>query len=185
MPAPPAPPAPPALEVLLAQHWQFWGIPAEGWLAIATFCLVAATILLVVVGVVQIRAIRAEEKKKRTLDICAQYETNTVLHYCLTRIARGRLSGDLEANPKRYRSQLTCVLNYLESIDIGIDQGLYLEEIAYDHLEAVVRGHVQRYVDSGLIQKADMDPQNFRRVVGMRDRWSQARPRFRERRKWL
>jgi hypothetical protein len=189
MPTPKIPPvvAPAPAPVVPPQHtdlWMLWGIPADAWLAIGTFCLVAATVLLVVVGVLQIRSIREEEKRKRTLEICAQYETNIVLHLCLIRIATGRLSGDLDVRPERYRSHLTCVLNYLESIDIGIDQGLYQEEIAWDHLEAIVRGHVQRYIDTGVIQRAGMDPQNFRRIIAMRDRWSQARPRFR-RRGWI
>lgn len=158
----------------------FLGLSPEGWIAIATFGLVAATILLVVVGLLQIRSIREEEKRKRTLEICGQYETNIVLHLCVTRVAAARDSGELEANPRRYRSYIVGILNYLESIEIGIAQGLYDEEIAFDQLEAVVRGHVSRYIDGGIIQRAGSDPQNFRRVMAMRDRWSDARPRFRD-----
>jgi hypothetical protein len=167
-----------------ASPFEPWGLPADAWLAIATFCLFAATILLVGVGVYQIRSIREEEKRKRTLDICAQYETNLVLHLCATQVARSRDSGDIQANPARYRPYMVGLLNYLESVEIGIAQGLYDEEIAFDQLEAIVRGHVSRYIDSGLIQRAGSDPQNFRRVIAMRDRWSTARPRFR-RRWWL
>jgi hypothetical protein len=177
------PQAPPPVPV--QHHLEVFGLPADAWIAIATFCLVAATILLVGVGLYQIRSIREEEKRKRTLDICAQYETNIVLHLCVTRIAMARDSGALETNPRPYRSYMVGILNYLESVQIGIDQGLYDEEIAFDQLEDVVRGHVNRYIDSGLILRAGSDPQNFRRVMMMRDRWSTARPRFRGRRTWF
>jgi hypothetical protein len=180
MPPPVPPPAPLPHEV-----WTFWGIPSDAWLALATFGLMGATVLLVVVGLIQLRSIRREEQRKRTLEICAQYETNLVLHLCVTRVARARDNGNLEVNPTHYRSYMVGILNYLESVEIGIRQGLYHEGIAFDQLEAIVRGHVARYIDSGLIQRAGSDPQNFRRVVAMRDRWSEARPRFRDRRWWF
>ncbi len=58
---------------------------------------------------------------------------------------------------------------------------LYIEDLAWDHMEGIVGYHVNRYIDSGLILKIGLTRQNFRSLISMRDRWSQARPRFEDR----
>jgi len=89
-------------------------------------------------------------------------------------------NGDLEREPRKFRPQINVVLNFLDAIAIGIDQGLYIENLAWDHLDAIVRRVVKRFIDSGLIEKVDLEREDFIRLIDMRDRWLRARPKFRD-----
>jgi hypothetical protein len=159
---------------------KFLGLTAEGWTAFGTMGLAVFTAVLVATAIYQILAIRAENKKSQTLAACVSYESNPNLFQCMTVLWAARENGDIENHTKTYRPQMAILLNYLDGIAIGIDQGLYIEDLAWDHMEAIVAAHVKYYIDSRLIQKAGLEPENFRRLVALRDRWAEARPRFRD-----
>jgi hypothetical protein len=72
------------------------------------------------------------------------------------------------------------VPNFLDAIAIGIEQGLYIENLAWDHLDAIVKRHVKRFIDSGIIEKAGLEREDFLRLIDSRDRWLRARPKFRD-----
>ena len=72
------------------------------------------------------------------------------------------------------------MLNFLDAIAIGIDQGLYIENLAWDHLDAIVKRTVKRYIDSGVIEQADLRREDFLRLIDLRDRWQRARSKFRD-----
>jgi hypothetical protein len=79
---------------------------------------------------------------------------------------------------------MNVILNSLDAIAIGIDQGLYIENLAWDHLDAIVKRHVKSFVDSGLIEKAGMEREDYLRLLDLRDRWLRARPRFTDAPTW-
>ena len=156
-----------------------WFTPDE-WTALATSCLAAFTALLVAVGIYQVLAIRAENKKSLTLNACSNYEQNPNIYDALQKLWAALENGDLEREPRKFRPQINVVLNFLDAIAIGIEQGLYLENLAWDHLDAIVRRVVKRFIDSGLIEKVDLEREDFIRLIDMRDRWLRARPKFRD-----
>ena len=118
---------------------RFWGLTAEGWTAVGTLALAAVTALLVGVGIYQILAIRAENKKSQTLAACGEYDLNPNVYASLQILWAALESGELDREPKKFRPQLNTVLNFLDSIVIGIEQGLYIETLAWDHLELIVK----------------------------------------------
>jgi hypothetical protein len=161
---------------------EFWGLTAHGWIAVGTLALAVATFALVLTAFIQIRSIREENKKTQTLAACSNYDLNPIIFECTRILLAAQDSGELATSPKKYRPQILTLLNYLDAIAIGIEQGLYIEELAWDHLETIVRWHVASLVDSGVMQGAGLERDDFRRLLDMRVRWSRARPRFREHR---
>jgi len=95
---------------------------------------------------------------------------------CIQKIRNAQESGALKRNPKKFRRQMVTILNFLDAIAIGIEQELYVEDLAYDHLEAIVKSFVRDLIDSGLIVKAGYPIEHWRRLIALRDRWQQGRP---------
>lgn len=146
--------------------------------------LATVATILVAVGVVQIQSTREEAKRSRTLAACDRYDTDPVLDGALHRLLEGRLSGELERNASYFKSDIATVLNYLDGISIGIEQGLYIDGLAYDHLKDIVKHTASLYLDDATtIRAARMDPGNYTRLKALRDRWVQDAPRFNDR-KW-
>src|SRR5215472_10186921 len=156
-----------------------WFTPSE-WTALATCLLAAFTALLVAVGIYQVLGIRAENKKSLTLNACSNYEQNPNIYDALQKLWAALENGELEREPKKFRPQINVMLNFLDAIAIGIEQGLYIEDLAWDHLDAIVKRAVKRYIDSGLIEKVGLEREDFIRLIEMRERWLRARPHFRD-----
>lgn len=163
---------------------KLFGLDAHWWIAIGTFALTAATLLLVLVARHQINSLREENRKAATLTACANYDLNPALYESVKCLWAARRSGDLDRDPEKYLTQLAVVLNYLDGIAIGIDQGLYIEGLAYDHVQAIVSCHVKGYIESGLTRKAGIPSEDYWRLVALHTKWSQATPRFSDRRRW-
>jgi hypothetical protein len=106
------------------------GLDAEELLALGTWALVLVTGLLFCAALRQIRQIRHENKKAATLAACSQYDQNPSLNEALRRLWVARENGKLEKNPKQFRPYIIVLLNHLDAIAIGIEQGLYIESLA-------------------------------------------------------
>ena len=150
---------------------------AIDWTAITTLLLFLATAALVGLGMYQLLEIRREARRTRTLAVCERYDSGPVLDRCLRRIRRGKDSGELEANPKRFRTDIGAIVNYLDFIAIGIRQGVYIERIVWDNMEFVIADAVRDYIYSGLAQKAEINPDNHPYLIALRNSWVEAPPR--------
>lgn len=84
----------------------------------------------------QIESQREENKKWKTLDICAQYEFSETVSCAAGKVQAAFDKGNPtdETCTEIYRDA-KVVLNYLDGIAIGVGQGLYIEELARDHLK--------------------------------------------------
>lgn len=165
----------------------FLGFTAESWTALSTFVLAALTCLLVAVGIFQIRSIRAEAQRSRTLDFCNRYDQDPILDLCLRRLWEARRSGDLKKDSEAYRPDIATLLNYLDSLAVGIEQGLYIEELARDHIEPLIHRHVNQYLTTDAISHLRLEwleRSNYTSLVKLSERWSTRPTRFRDR-KWL
>lgn len=169
------------MEAEAASHASWYANP-HWWVAIWTALLTLVTGFLVGVGLHQIRKIRDENRKSATLAACLNYESNPVIYESLKELWAASECGELKRNPKKFRTSLVMLLNYLDGIAIGINQGLFIEELAWDHMEGIVAVHVHRYIDSGLIISAGLMRQDWRCLVQLRDKWAEAKPRFKEER---
>lgn len=166
----------------------FWGLTAAGWAAVAalgTLILALTTVLLVAVGLRQIFSAREEERRSRTLNACDRYDTDPVIHSCLLRLAEARRDGTLDQNGPRFRPEVATVLNYLDSLAVGITQGLYIEEIVRDHNGPIVKRHVSQYLADGRATIFEVNTENYQSLTELCNRWSQHKTFFRPNRSGL
>jgi hypothetical protein len=108
-----------------------------------------------------------------------------VIYHCVRKIGFAKADKDtdgvstLAKNPTKYRREMMTILNFLDSIAIGIQQELYVERVAFDHIEAIVRTHVADLIDSGIIERADCKRESWHRLLDLRDKWVRDTPAFR------
>lgn len=165
----------------------FWGLNTAAWVAIGalgTLILALATAVLVWVGVAQIIAAREEGKRSRTLTACDRYDTDPVLNGSLRRLAAARRASEakFEAEGIVYRSDIATLLNYLDSLAVGIMQGLYIEEIVRDHNGPIIRHHVAQFLVDGKPKVFGLNPDNYRPLRDLYEKWSRQEPYYRQRR---
>lgn len=134
---------------------EFLGLGPEAWTAVGTLLLVGVTTFVGGVGLYQINEARAEAARNRTITACDRYDTDPILDRCCLALVKARKDGLLEGKPQDYRIEIFTILNYLEGIAIGVEQGLYVEEIAKSYMEPILKAYVELYVLTGLSERAD------------------------------
>jgi hypothetical protein len=149
--------------------------------AIGTLVLAFTTAVLVAVGLAQIVSAREEAKRGRTLTACDRYDTDPVLDASLHKLAKADRDGLLETNPGEFRTDIASVLNYLDSLAVGIVQGLYIEEIIRDHNESIIKRHVSQYLALGRSRIFGIDEANYQKLTALCERWSRGQTYFRTR----
>ena len=156
-----------------------WLSPAS-WVAVGAI----ATAFTVAVALWQVLAARFQSRKAQTLDACSAYDLSENIYDALKILWAAKEDGTLESQTSKYRPQINLLLNHLDAIAIGIAQGLYIEALAYDHLNAIVQRHVSTFIDSGLCDKTGLMRSSYVHLVDMRDRWLRAKPRFHDGVSW-
>lgn len=151
-----------------------------------------ATIGIATVGGWQIAAIRWQNKGWETLRVCEKYDLDPILDRALRNLKIARDSGEFAKNPLPFTLDVCTVLNYLEGIATGIKQGLYVEELARDHMEPIVNEHVLQYLSSDVLEKLRFNAKDYRRLKSLNKRWEDENKRkedeptlFRDGRWWF
>jgi Domain of unknown function (DUF4760) len=162
--------------------WKFWSnFTPEQWTAIGTVCLAITTALLYFSAMWQLFLIKKEAKKNRTLDICNRYDNDPTFDSATELLATAKQTGDLKANPVRYKKAIVTILNYLDSVAIGIEQGLYINDLAKDHLNEILQSHVSEYLlDTQLARDCTYDVRHFKRLKLLSEKWNEAPTNYRE-----
>lgn len=152
-----------------------------GWLGVDwnAWEAIAATGVLVV-GFWQAISIRREARQERTLAVCNRYDSDANLGQCLKTLRAARDSGDFLKDARKYRYETVTVLNYLDAIAIGIAQGLYIESLARDHLEAIVDDHCQHYLSERTVKTLDIQLNDFRHLQELRKKWTARQPYYKD-----
>ena len=159
-----------------------WGLNGAAWTAISAVAAVAYTVLtlfLVVFAAVQIRSARKDAKINRTLTACDRYDTDLLLDRAARRLLMAPDS--LGDNPGKYRFDLESLLNYFETIAIGVRSGFYDEVIVRDQLERIFLKKVEQYLLSGIADDAkvaDEKPakEEYEETINLYRKWSQTAP---------
>jgi hypothetical protein len=162
---------------ILSALWQ--GAQTEPWAAVQGIALIAAALI----AWYQIGALRREQKNWETLKACERYESDQVLTQCLMALREARLANRLTAEPRRYSLEMSTILNYLEGIAIGVEQGFYDKNIVRDHLEIIMRGHVKEFLEPPLkeVMLAENDDY-YAELIGILKSWEhKKRTYFRKR----
>ncbi len=112
---------------------------------------------------------------------CDRYNFDPILDDCLRKLRDAKRDKKFDGHESDFRLEITTILNYLDGIAIGIYQGLYIEDLARDHMHQIVVSHVNSYLRDGMPKKIDLEVQEFQYVVALAERWTRiSRPRFRE-----
>lgn len=148
---------------------EFLGLGPHGWIAVGTLILAAVTLFLGLVGLQQIAAAREEARSNRTLTVVDRYDFDPILDGCLKRLRAAR-----EAKTPPIRGDVVTLLNYLESIAIGINKGIYDEDLAAEHMKYIVVETYKRYLGPNAPPIVEVDPSNYIPLEGLYTKWSQS-----------
>ncbi|MBX3493179.1 MAG: hypothetical protein KF899_09470 [Parvibaculum sp.] len=154
-----------------------WGTVA---LAVGTFALAAAAWVQIPIVVRQLKALSdqiresrkmAEESDLRlrqleTLKICSQSESDPTIVDVSRRIWEASDEGKNYTNTAVKQHDLIIMLNYLDSVAVGIEQGLYIESIAKAHLGLMFRKVVEVIFPSKAI-----DTVGYEAIIKTYDEW--------------
>ena len=159
-------------------HAIVWGLSVAEWgalTAIGTFGIAAATLVLAAVAGYQISEARRETRTSRTMQIIGRYEECPVLERALRRMARARDKGDLATNVMVYRLDIVALLNYLETIAMGTEQGLYIKELVEDYMEPIITFHIEETVRLDLLKGLEAEQKDFQHVFRLKKSWDDAK----------
>lgn len=120
----------------------FWMTHTNPWAAIQGIALLLAA----AIAWHQIGSLRREQKNWETLKACERYESDQVITQCLIALRAARRDNKLTAEPIQYSLEMSTILNYLEGIAIGVEQGFYNRKIVRDHLETIMVKHVGEFL---------------------------------------
>jgi hypothetical protein len=141
--------------------------------------LAGLTLLIVIAGWIQLRSIRREADKERTIAMCNRYEFDPVLDASARRLSAATAAGgDFATNPSKYKSDVVTVLNYLDALAVGIKQGIYIEALAQDHTHVILKGYVKAHLDHSAPQISGIEREHFRHLLELYDKWSKEEPKF-------
>lgn len=149
----------------------------------ADIAVIAQAILAFVAALIAYFTLRAngsENRKWKTLDVCSQYEFNDRIANAADLLRQAPMQSAPQAYPwNNLRDPATIVLNYLDGIAIGVEQGLYIESLAKDHLRSIVQTHVTNLLDSTRQHQIGLVRNDFRFLVDMNQEWTRDKPFFR------
>jgi hypothetical protein len=143
---------------------KFLWLTQTDWTGIAAIAQSLAAIAAagaLVVAAYQIREIRREAKKGRTLAACEQYDLDPVLTQAVRTLYEARIAGDLDKNPKAFSPEMHTVINYLDQLAIGSQRDAYTESVLYDYMFFIFDGHYRDLIESTVAPRADWLPEHY------------------------
>lgn len=135
------------------------------------------TIVIAAVAYWQLISVRRDQKTWRTLEAVSRYDTDPVLDTSLRNIREAVLAKGIEP---RHKPDVATVLNYLDGIATGIEQRLYVDALAKDHLKDVVRHHVDVLLADDVLRAVELERSAFDNLTAMCERWTKRSPEYRD-----
>ncbi len=122
--------------------------------AIATAIGSAATIGTAIIAWVQlaklgaqIRQASEQDRRGHTLDACQRFEKDILLKRAMRNLFRATDNGtDYTKLTEENVFDALTILNYLDGIAMGIEQNVYIEQLARDYLESTVHKAVKAII---------------------------------------
>jgi hypothetical protein len=151
---------------------------AESITAGATVVLALLTLFIVYFGRKQLQQARDESRKWKTLEVCQAYEQNPCIEGSARRVYESCQSGELAKNPKTFGRDAITLLNYLDGVAIGVSQGLYIENLAKDHLKEIVSANVKRFLLDGKPELFGIDDRDYQFLLAMHSQWNAQKPYY-------
>lgn len=117
---------------------------------------------------------RNAERRQReweTVRACERYDVDPVLEAISSRLWDASDGGTNYAKEGVNQRDLICLLNYFDSLAIGIVQGLYIDAIVKDHLGLVIPKCVEQFILAGLV-----DSDGYENLMQVYENWRPAPP---------
>jgi hypothetical protein len=124
---------------------------AEWVTGIGTWALVAVAYWQLSEIAKQARIQGDREKQWNTIAACQRWTNDQILVEAKRRIWAARKNGTQESieDPGSVRQDVIFIVNYLDTVGIGVRQGVYLEKIVKDHLVFIIEHAVTSFVENG------------------------------------
>ncbi len=101
-----------------------------------------------------------------TVAIVERYDTDPVVEGYCERIWEASEGGKNYSSEKLNKRDVIGLLNFFSGIAIGIDQGLYVEEIVKDHLHLSIRKAVENFLHTGICER-----NGYESLLKLYDKW--------------
>lgn len=131
------------------------------WTATFTALTAASTGALAFVAWQQLREIKRAQRNWATLQACDRYDLDPIISATVKELKRYEFADDATRIDLRQstKDNATRLLNFLDAIAIGIEQGFYNREIVRDHLFRIM----QDWVDLFKVWPIDYSADEIRR----------------------
>jgi len=131
------------------------------------------TVGLFVMAWYQIQAVRNENRVERTLAACSRYESDATVERCVRALRHALATGgDYKENPTKYQHEAIIILNFLDTIAIGIDQGVYEDLLARDHMKAIVKKWIELLLEPTKAKDLEIPADDYKCLHDLWSRWN-------------
>jgi hypothetical protein len=155
-------------------------LTADAALAAVTALLALFTGLLAWIAWKQLGDIKAQQRGWESLKACERYDSDPEITRALRRLRRARKCGDIPNDPAAVSFDFATVLNYLEALATGIEQGFYDEKIVRDHMQPIADFHIGEVFAPLMLEKLDAENpdapsyrESYARLLAMHKRWTE------------
>lgn len=153
-----------------------------------------ATIAIALIAYFQLSAWVATQKAQNlqhrqwaTLQTCDRYDSDPIIREALSLIRAHKynylLNGQIKTS-KKYSYDLdgavVSLMNYFDSIAIGLRQNLYVEEIVREHLEGIIRAQIEDikgFSDTEVEKRVGRFDKDFSRTLALLEKWNAKNPK--------
>jgi hypothetical protein len=149
------------------------------WELLAAVVAAIGTVGIAYSAFYQLGQTRKFNIQRDTIDKCLMYETNPLIATAVKKLKKGRKPlepdiGDMTtenySNAVEYEASVAVVLNYLDALAIGVEQGNFEEKIVKAHMRPIIDHLTECLIDSippGVSYKQD----HFLTLLNLRDKW--------------
>lgn len=119
----------------------------------------------------QIREIRRENKKGRTLAACERYDLDPILAPAVRIVREAKKSGELQKDPKKFSEDVHTIINYLDQLATGCVSDAYSDEILFDYMKHIVEWHYANLIESRLAECLGWQPYHHEAFTRLAIHW--------------
>jgi hypothetical protein len=161
------------IEHLLPEGRMDWTAAATIGLFVATVALAVATVYLGHTASVELRdtrddnrSARVEQKIERTVAICVRYEADIMLVESVRRL-RAEPAEPIE----EYAHDINLLLNYLDTIAIGLEEEIYEERRARKFMENILVSQCERFLNERVLSTIGLEMEHFDALQCLYEKW--------------
>ena len=119
----------------------------------------------------QIREIRREAKRSRTLIACERYDIDPVLTACLRAVKKAKDAKALKRRAKSLSFEIHTIINYLDQLAIGSETDAYSEVIVRDYMFYIATSTYKDLIKSGIAKDLGWEPKHYQALTRMCKHW--------------